>query len=136
MLVDSDEAAIGSFKDEYHTRLAETYLLLAEAYLGNNQPDLAATAINVVRSRANASDATAAQMNIDYILDERMRELCGEEIRNITLLRMGKFVERSRKYHPNGREHGEWQDLWPIPFSEIEKNTGAVLTQNRGYGAE
>ena len=136
ILVDSDEAAIGSFKDEYHTRLAETYLLLAEAYVLNNQPDLAADAVNVVRSRAKAIPATAAEMNLDYILDERSRELATEEVRNITLLRMGKFVERARKYNPAGSSVADWQNLWPIPYAEIEKNTGAVLTQNQGYGAE
>ena len=75
-------------------------------------------------------------MNLDYILDERSRELAAEEIRNITLFRMGKFVERARKYNPAGQFVADHQNLWPIPFGEIEKNTGAVLTQNPGYGAE
>ena len=134
-LLNAQSFAMGSFKDEYLIRLAETYLLLAEAYVRNSQPDLAAAAINVVRSRANASPATAGEMSIDYILDERMRELAGEEVRNYTLYRMGIFVERAKKYSPAGQYVGDWQNLWPIPFSEIEKNTGAVLIQNPGYGA-
>ena len=125
----------GSYTDEYLFRLAETYLLLAEAYVRNSQPDLAAAAINVVRSRANASPATAAEMNIDYILDERMRELAGEEVRNYTLLRMGLFVERARKYSAAGRHVRDHHALWPIPFAEIEKNTQAELKQNPGYEA-
>ena len=132
-VLNSNDFAIGSFKDEYLIRLAETYLLLAEAYVLNNQPQQAADAVNVVRSRAKASLATADQMNIDYILDERARELAGEEVRNITLFRMGKMVERARKYAPAGHKVLDHQNLYPIPFAEIEKNIGAVLTQNPGY---
>jgi len=135
ILVNSGNSAHGSFMDQYLIRLSETYLLLAEAYVRNNQPSLAAEAINVVRSRAKALPASAADMNIDYILDERMRELAGEEMRNVTLFRMGKFVERARKYNPAGYHVADWQNFYPIPYSEIEKNTGAVLTQNTGYGA-
>lgn len=136
ILVNSGTSAIGSFKDEYLIRLSETYLLLAEAYVLNNRPVEAAAAINEIRDRAGATPATPGEMNIDYILDERMRELAGEEVRNVTLFRMGKFVERARRYSPCGYHVADHQNLWPIPYSEIEKNTGAVLTQNQGYGVE
>lgn len=125
-----------SFKDEYVFRLAETYLLRAEAYLGLNQLDKVAENINIVRARSNAAPVTAAQMNIDFILDERMRELYGEEIRVLTLNRLGKMVERTRKHnqtYQTNNKIGDHQNLWPIPNSEIEKNTGAVLEQNPGY---
>ena len=134
MLIAGD-GAITSNKDEYLYRLAETYLLLAEGYVRNSQPQLAADAVNVVRNRANATPATAAEMDIDYILDERIRELCGEEPRNITLFRMGEFVRRAQKYNPTRAYIGNWQNLWPIPYGEIEKNIGAELTQNPGYAS-
>ena len=61
--------------DWYVIRLAETYLLLAEAYLNKGDKASAADAINVVRARAKAPLCTAADVTIDYILDERAREL-------------------------------------------------------------
>ena len=74
--------------DFYLVRIAETYLLRAEAYLALNDKGKAAADINVVRDRANAPLCTAAEVNIDYILDERARELLGEEHRQITLNRL------------------------------------------------
>jgi len=121
-----------TYRNYYEMRLAETYLLRAEAYLGKNDLVNAAKDINVVRNRAQAPEVKPAEVNIDYILDERARELCYEENRMMTLTRLGKLVERNNKYNPqfNWYDH---QNLWPIPFSEIEKNTGAVLEQNPGY---
>lgn len=74
--------------DWYMVRLAETYLLRAEAYLGLNQQGLAADDINVLRNRAGAKPCSAADVDIDYIMDERIRELFGEEQRQITLNRL------------------------------------------------
>lgn len=72
----------------YMLRMPEVYFLLAEACLALNDKPGAAAALNVVRSRANATPCTAADINIDYILDERSRELLGEEHRWITLNRL------------------------------------------------
>ena len=76
-------------------------------------------------------------MDIDYILDERARELYGEEFRNITLRRVGKLVERTRKYNDNPRIPGaNIQDhhiLYPIPQAAIDLNIGAPIEQNPGY---
>jgi hypothetical protein len=122
-----------SLKDEYAFRLAETYLLRAEAYIGKGQTDLAAADINALRNRAGATPATAAEMNIDYILDERMRELYYEEIRIFTLCRMGKFVERAKRYNPFHGSIRDYHNLWPIPYNEIQRNILAPLEQNPGY---
>lgn len=127
-------AATYSFKDEYFVRLAETYLLRAEAYLMKGDKANAAADINVIRARAHADLATADEIDIDYLLDERLRELYGEETRMITLCRMGKLVERNRKYNPvSGQTIEDYHNLWPIPFSEIERNTEVVIEQNPGY---
>ncbi|MDR1331346.1 MAG: RagB/SusD family nutrient uptake outer membrane protein [Tannerella sp.] len=124
-------------KDLYAMRLAETYLIRAEAYLGLNQIDKAADDINVIRTRSNATPVTPAEVNLDYILDERARELYTEEWRMITLVRLGKLVERVRKYNDNPISPGlniqDYHNLWPIPLTEIERNVNGVLEQNPGY---
>lgn len=132
-LIHSGPSARATYRDGYCFRAAETYLLRAEAYLGKGDKQKAADDINAVRSRANATPVTASEVDIDYILDERGRELVTEEQRAVTLFRLGKFVERSRKYSVYGSTVGDWQNLWPIPYSEIERNTAAVLEQNPGY---
>ncbi len=74
--------------DWYMVRIAETYLLRAEARLAQGNKSGAAEDINVLRSRAGARPCSAADIDIDYILDERVRELFGEEQRWITLSRL------------------------------------------------
>jgi len=129
-------------KDCYVFRLAETYLIRAEAYLGLGSTALAAADINTVRNRSNASSITASDVDIDYILDERARELYTEENRILTLLRLGKVYERVSQYNDNPYfnyfgltplEVEEHNNLWPIPQDVIDFNTGATIEQNPGY---
>lgn len=124
-------------KDIYAIRLAETYLLRAEAYLGLGNKDLAAADINAIRNRAKATPVLPANVTIEYILDERARELYGEEWRHITLRRVGKFVERVKQYNNNPLKPQlniqNYHVLWPIPQSQIDLNIGAKMTQNTGY---
>ena len=118
----------------YAIRLAETYLIRAEAYLGLTQLQNAADDINVVRARAQAPLITSGDVDIDYILDERARELYLEEFRVLTLTRLGMLVDRTRRLNPIvGDTYADHNDLWPIPFSEIEKNLEGNLTQNPDY---
>lgn len=122
------------YSDIYAIRLAETYLLRAEAYLNKGDKDKAATDINVVRSRAKATPVSAANVNIDYILDERARELMIEEPRRLTLSRLGLLDERVKKYNPvSSSSVKDFHNLWPIPQTEIDANQGAKLVQNPGY---
>lgn len=124
----------GSYKDRMKFRLAETYLLLAEAYLGQNNPAKAADAVNEVRRRAGATDVAAANMNMDFLLDERIRELVGEESRRFTLVRTKKYVDRVKQYNPAiAVKVNENYALWPIPQSIRDANTGAPFPQNPGY---
>ncbi len=124
----------GTYRDEYMFRLAETYLLRAEAYLGLGNTASAVADVNVVRDRSKATPAAAAEVTIDYILDERLRELGVEEKRMLTLMRLGKWVDRMRRLSPfYAAQMQNHFNLWPIPFSEIEKNRTGVLVQNPGY---
>lgn len=124
----------GTYADQYMFRLAETYLLRAEAYIGLGSTGLAADDINVVRNRAHATPITAANATVDYILDERMREFGIEEKRMLTLMRLGKLYDRVVTHNPfYGVKMEPRFNLWAIPFGEIQKNTGAVLEQNPGY---
>ena len=137
-----------TYTDWYFIRLAETYLLRAEAYLGNGDAANAVIDINTVRARANADPAIESEIDIDYILDERLRELGPEEPRRLTLNRLGMCYERTMRYaFPTGYGNNQtfqvvgfniqpYHDLLPIPFSEIQRNTGAVIQQNPGYSAE
>lgn len=123
-----------TYQDQYMFRLAETYLLRAEAYLGASNPTLAANDINVVRARSGASAVAPANVTIDYILDERIRELGVEEKRMFTLMRLNKWYDRVVKCNPFYASAAQTKyNLWPIPQSEIERNRGAVLEQNPGY---
>lgn len=124
----------GTFVDQYCIRLAETYLLRAEAYLMKGEKQKAADDINVIRERAHAKPATADEMTIDYILDERMRELLVEEPRRLTLVRTGKLVERVKKYNPyDNATIQDFHEFFPIPQTAIDANIDAVLEQNPGY---
>jgi hypothetical protein len=123
-----------TYRDMYIIRLPETYFLRAEAYLLKGEKQKAADDLNVVRARANATPVTADEVDLDYILDERARELIFEEKRRITLSRMEVLVERVRKYNPlNADNINDYNDLFPIPYSEIEANKDVILEQNPGY---
>lgn len=125
----------GYTKDQYVMRLPETYLLRAEAYLAKGDKTNAAADINVIRARAKAPLASASEINMDYILDERVRELYGEEYRMLTLMRLGLVFDRVKKYGEVNQRNSVAQhnNLLPIPQGEIDKNIGAKLTQNPGY---
>ena len=126
-----------TYKDWYIMRLAETYLLRAEAYMLKGDLQKAADDINAIRNRAKATPVTAGDVNIDLILDERARELYTEEFRFSTLTRLGKLTEYLMKYNAAVRTKGyvlpATLNKMPIPRSEIEANKGAVLEQNPGY---
>lgn len=82
----------GGHSDWYLFRLAETYLLRAEAYIWMNQLDKAAEDVNKVRNRARAVLASPTEMSIEYILDERARELFAEEFRKTELTRIAYIM--------------------------------------------
>ncbi len=120
--------------DKIKMRLAETYLLRAEAYFHKGALAMAAQDLNVVRARANAYQISSSDVTLDFILDERARELIIEEPRRRTLVRLNKLYERTKKY--NFRSQSSIQphhELWPIPQSFIDANNQVEIPQNPGY---
>ncbi len=131
-----NNASGGISDDVYVYRLAETYLLRAEAYMKSNQLQKAADDLNMIRNRAHVTPITSSQVTIAFILDERARELLFEEPRRRTLIRLGVLVERVKKYGLMESWRGtiqDYQGLWPIPQSAIDANLGSALEQNPGY---
>ncbi|NCD68121.1 RagB/SusD family nutrient uptake outer membrane protein [Mucilaginibacter agri] len=134
----NDTFGYAMIKDFIMMRLGETYLLLAEAQIQQGKTALAANNINALRTRAKAPQVTASQMTMDFLLDERARELIGEENRRQTLMRTKTLVDRATRLNSNDAVHpttglATKNLLLPIPLSEIQLNKDAVLTQNPGY---
>jgi hypothetical protein len=150
----TDDFGWSLVKDWPLMRLADAYLLRAEARIQKGDQAGAAADINVLRDRAfktfreesgnaEAGKVTAAQMNLDFLLDERIRELVGEENRRYTLCRTGKLAERVKMMMDNWAEStpskaisgfdASKHILLPIPLSEIQLNKDADLQQNPGY---
>jgi hypothetical protein len=125
----------GYVRDFYVIRLPETYFLRAEAYLDEGNLASAAADLNVVRARAQATPVAPANVTIDYILDERARELFGEEYRIETLGRLGLIYDRTHRFgsHASQISVQTFNNLLPIPQSSIDANTGSTITQNPGY---
>ncbi len=122
------------FNDIYAMRLAETYLLRAEAHLQKGDNVSAAADINAIRARAQATPVASGDVDIDYILDERARELAGEEPRRLTLARLELLYDRVVKYNPvSAPTIQPFNNLWPIPQTEIDANSQVKLLQNQGY---
>lgn len=145
----ADVNGYSTFKDQPMMRLGETYLLLAEAQFKQGNLIGAAASINVLRQRAFPDYPLRGQVQpgditLDFILDERARELVAEENRRMTLVRTGTIVERVQNYL-NAYNTAAGQPvtglsnvttrngLLPIPQTAIDLNKGAVLGQNPGY---
>jgi hypothetical protein len=122
-------------------------LLAAEAAMQTGQTDEAATLINVLKLRAayrpglSAEEITsrydkikvdASAINLDFILDERSRELCGEGLRWIDLAARGKLIERAA---PQAVNIKAFHVLRPIPQSQLDaiSDPDKAKYQNSGY---
>ncbi len=126
-------------RDWFVMRLADAYLLRAEARFNDNDAAGAAADINVVRTRA-AKPGKIADMQIaegdvtlDRILLERALELDAEQVRWFDLARTGKLVEYVRLYNPLGAPNIESYHIHrPIPQTQIDRTLGGY-PQNEGY---
>lgn len=136
-----------SMHDVVLARLGEAYLIAAEAYYKKGDMRQAAEMINNLRQRPGtiksgyetAMHVDAADITIDFILDERARELAGEYVRWTDLKRTHKLIEYVTEYNEDGVElsaltgpDGKYKILRPIPQAAIDLNQ-AHVEQNPGY---
>lgn len=121
-------------------RLADAYLMYAEATLrgGGGSMSQAVDYINILRERAYGSDIgniSESDLTLDFILDERSRELHWEAHRRTDLIRFGQFSSSGiwpwKGNVPQGVTTEAFRDVMPIPASDLGVNTN--LTQNPGY---
>jgi len=122
-------------------RLGDAYLIYAEAHLRGGGGDLAQALayVNALRQRAYgdaSGDITAAELTLDFILDERGRELLWEAHRRPDLVRYGLFTGGAYLWQWKGgaalgTATESFRDLYPLPASELTTNPN--LTQNPGY---
>lgn len=114
-------------------RLADVYLMLAEAVVKGGTGSDRATAlgyVNDLRRRAygdNSGDIVDGQLTADFILDERARELYLECVRRTDLVRYGKFTTASYLWQwKGGSKDGQSVDTkynyYPIPATELTAN--------------
>jgi hypothetical protein len=134
-------------------RLSELYLIAAEAAFKTSDYTTEATMINALRTRAAvrppsappapagaaaAIQVTSAQLQaggIDFILDERSRELYGESLRWYDLVRTQSLIRRVKALNPEAGQYiQDFMSLRPIPQSQIDLVTeGPKFPQNPGY---
>ncbi len=123
-------------------RLADAYLLYAEAVVrggAGGDMNTAVNYVNAIRQRAygnNSGNISAADLNLNFLLDERGRELYWEGHRRTDLIRFGQFTNGTYIWEwkggvKNGIQTGSYRDLYPIPINDLNANPN--LKQNPGY---
>ncbi len=117
----------GGHSDWYLFRLAETYLLRAEAYFWKGDLTNAVSDINKVRTRAGCAPITPAQVNMGTILDERARELFFEEPRKTEMTRISYLFAKTGKAAENGKTYSL------ATFSENNYLYDRVIAKNNFY---
>ncbi|WP_298901512.1 RagB/SusD family nutrient uptake outer membrane protein [uncultured Psychroserpens sp.] len=121
-------------------RLADAYLMYAEAALrgGGGSMSTATGYINQLRERAygdTSGNISEGDLSLDFILDERSRELFWEAHRRTDLIRFGQFSDQGIWQWKGNVQQGvtteAFRDIMPLPASDLGVNTN--LQQNEGY---
>ena len=125
-------------RDYFVHRLADTYLMLAEAQFKLGKQAEAVAAINMVRVRAAAagkSDAMkVSSVDMNLIMEERARELAGEQTRWMDLKRWNNLLERVKLYNVDAAANILDKHLVrPIPQKQVDLSENGGFPQNSGY---
>ena len=122
-------------------RLGDVYLMYAECVLrGAANGDMAQSVqlVNQLRERAYGNtdgNISSEDLSLDFILDERSRELYWEATRRIDLIRFGQYTDQGiwpwKGNEKDGRLTESFRNIFPIPSSDILANPN--LVQNEGY---
>ncbi|MCL1944132.1 MAG: RagB/SusD family nutrient uptake outer membrane protein [Candidatus Azobacteroides sp.] len=118
-------------------RLADVYLMYAEAAVrSNGNIAQALTYVNELRTRAGISNISQSDLTLDFILDERARELYWEGWRRQDLIRFDKFTGSNYIWQWKGNTYEgmtipAYRNLFPIPGDQLLMNKN--LKQNPGY---
>jgi tetratricopeptide (TPR) repeat protein len=140
----TDRTAIFEFRskrDAFVIRIAEMYLIVAEAAMQSGDLGEAVNYLNQLRTvrakpgREADMQITAADLDLDFILEERGRELGGELFRWFDLKRTGKLIEYVRLYNTDAKDNiRDYHILRPIPQSQLDVITNAGdFPQNPGW---
>lgn len=159
--INKGKTPTGGFTDQYVFRLAETYLMRAEAHYWLGNIRAATDDVNEIRKRAHAPEL--ATVTLDDILDERARELYLEEHRKVELTRIAflkaqlkldgyslqnfsqknwyydrvmeknNFYATNYFYSSNPYVMEPYHVLWPVPLTAITSNSQGRINQNQGY---
>lgn len=122
-------------------RLADVYLMYAEATLrgaSNGDRSISLTLVNEIRERAYRSGEgkiSDSELTLDFLLDERSRELYYEGHRRLDLIRWNEYTENGiwpwKGEVKEGRTTESFRDIFPLPASDLLANPN--LVQNEGY---
>lgn len=120
-------------------RLADAYLMRAEALFNTGDISAAVADVNIIRERAfgnTEGNITAAQLTSQFLLDERAREFYYEAQRRTDLVRFGQFTDGSYTWQWkggtfNGTQTSSHLNIFPIPGDEVSANPN--IQQNAGY---
>jgi len=128
-------------RDAFVFRLSEMYLIAAEGYMMSGQSGTAIQKLNALRTAraitgktnvlSPAEESQVSVKDIGVILDERARELCGEQQRWFDLKRTGKLLERVQLYNGTAKSNIQaFHVLRPIPQPQMDAITNRTVDQD------
>ena len=124
-------------------RLSEMYLIAAEAAIGTGNKAKAADYLNAIRKRSpSLAPATAANVSVDMVLDERSKELFGEGHRFFDMMRLNKTITFNDDFiypfvvithREKTIDRTFYKTILPIALGELNANEAIRSQQNPGY---